>query len=335
MAHFGGILTSTLIASAAVAPFGVYHFHNTQLLAMIANLVALPLCDLYVMPLALGVLIALPFGLEAWPLLAMGWGIDGMTWVAQWVAALPGSVVRIPAIPLLSFQLMIVGGLWLLLWSRTWRVLGLLPIAAGVLNTPNIQRPDVLVSRDGTTVAVRRDDGRLSAVAVRGGMFELARWLENDGDKRTAKDVAAAEGFLCDTLGCAIRAKGREIAILSNPAALRDHCATASVVVVRFLAARACDGAASPPLLIDPASVRKGDGHLLSFTASGVDIQTVADFRGQRPWTRAGVLADATRDGTRDGTRSPRETNVPFATTPADGPPEPDDDGRPGRGIVR
>jgi competence protein ComEC len=239
--------------------------------------------------------------------------------------------VRIPAIPLLSFQLMIVGGLWLLLWSRTWRLLGLLPIAAGVLNTPNISRPDMLVSRDGTTVAMRRDDGRLSAVAVRGGMFELARWLEYDGDKRPAKDVAAAEGFLCDALGCAIRAKGREIAILSNPAALRDHCATASVIVVRFLAARACEGTVPPPLLIDPASVRNGDGHLLSFTASGIETRTVAAFRGQRPWTRAGVLADAARD---EG-RAPRETNVPFATTPADGPAELDDDGRPARGIVR
>lgn len=329
LSHFGGILTSTLIASAAVAPFGIYHFHNTQLLAMIANLVALPLCDLYVMPLALGVLIALPFGLEAWPLHAMGWGIDGMTWVAQWVAALPGSVVRIPAIPILSFQLMIAGGLWLLLWSRSWRLLGVLPIAAGLLNAPNLQRPDVLVSRDGTTVAVRRDDGRLSAVAVRGGLFELSRWLEYDGDKRTAKDVAAAEGFSCDALGCAIRTRGHEIAILSSAAALRDHCATASVIVVRFLAGRACEGSARTPILIDPSAVRSGDGHLLTFTQTGIELRTVAEARGARPWTRSGALAD-TRAGP---ARPPRETNVPFATTSPDGPPEPDEDG-PVRGLV-
>jgi competence protein ComEC len=182
---------------------------------------------------------------------------------------------------------------------------------------------------------VRRDDGRLTAVAVRGGMFELARWLEYDGDKRTAKDVAAAEGFSCDALGCAIRTRGHEIAILSNPAALRDHCATASVIVVRFLATRACAGTSQPPQLIDPASVRNGDGHLLSFTADGIVMRTVADFRGQRPWTRAGILADTTRDDTsRYDTRPPRETNVPFATTPPDGPPEPDDDGRSARGVI-
>ena len=34
----GGIVTSTLIASLAVAPFGIYHFHNTQQFAILANL---------------------------------------------------------------------------------------------------------------------------------------------------------------------------------------------------------------------------------------------------------------------------------------------------------
>ncbi len=327
--HFSGILTSTLIASAAVAPFGIYHFHNTQLLAMIANLVALPLCDLYVMPLALAVLIALPFGLESWPLQAMGWGIDGMTWVAQWVAALPGSVVRIPAIPILSFQLMVAGGLWLLLWSRSWRGLGFLPIAAGLLIAPNLIRPDVLVSRDGTTLAVRRDDGRLSAVAVRGGLFELARWLEYDGDSRSAKDVAASDGFSCDPLGCAIRTQGREIAILASAAALRDHCATAAVIVVRFLAGRACDGSPQQPLIIDPAAVRASDGHQLTFTTHGINIRTVAASRGTRPWTRAGVLADALGEPA----RPPRETNVPFATTPLRWPAEAEDEAEPPRNL--
>ena len=40
---FGGIVASTLIASLAVAPFGIYHFHNTQQFAILANLVAIPI----------------------------------------------------------------------------------------------------------------------------------------------------------------------------------------------------------------------------------------------------------------------------------------------------
>ncbi len=322
-AHFTGIMTSTLIASAAVAPFGIYHFHNTQLLSMLANLVALPLCDLYVMPLALAVLIALPVGLEHWPLVAMGWGIDGMTLVAGWVAALPGSVVRLPAIPAVSFLLMVSGGLWLLLWSRRWRVLGVIPIAAGLLWSPSRVKPDMLVSRDGSTVAVRGADGRLTALAVRGGMFELARWLEYDGDARPAKDVAAAQGFSCDALGCVARVQGREIAVVAAAAALRDHCATASVVVLRFLSPAGCEAArfpAQPPLLvIDPQSNRDGSGHVVYFRREGIAVETAESARGVRPWTRRSLLADVERTRNAadlDSGRSPHETNVPFATAP-------------------
>src|SRR5688572_3268701 len=43
---FAGIVLSTLIATAAVAPFAAYHFHERQQYAVIANLVALPVCNL-------------------------------------------------------------------------------------------------------------------------------------------------------------------------------------------------------------------------------------------------------------------------------------------------
>ncbi len=328
--HFAGIMTSTIIASAAVAPFGIYHFHNTQLMAMLANLVALPLCDIYVMPLALAVLIALPFGLEHWPLWAMGLGIDGMTMVARWVGSLPISVVRIPSIPTASFVLMISGGLWLLLWSRRWRLLGLIPIVLGLLWTPNRLRPDMIVSRDGATVAVRGADGRLSAVAVRGGMFELARWLEYDGDTRPAKDVATAQAFRCDALGCTSHVGTQEIAVLAGAAALRDHCGTA-VIVVRFLATGLCAQAAKQPVMIDAARSRNGNGHVLTWHGADIEVLTVEAARGDRPWTRAGVQA-AMQSTRKQPHTAPRDVDVPFATTPPDPRTEPDDDAPRDRG---
>ncbi len=46
---FGGIVLTTVIASLAVAPFGVYHFHKSQQFAVLANLVAIPICNIVVM----------------------------------------------------------------------------------------------------------------------------------------------------------------------------------------------------------------------------------------------------------------------------------------------
>ena len=73
---FGGIVLTTLIASAAVAPFAAYYFHKSQQYAVLANLIAIPICNILVMPAALATLIAMPFGLEAVPLWLMGHGID-------------------------------------------------------------------------------------------------------------------------------------------------------------------------------------------------------------------------------------------------------------------
>jgi competence protein ComEC len=287
LAFVGGSLLTTVIASFAVAPFGIYHFHNTQLYAMLANLIAIPICNILVMPAALAVLVAMPFGLEAWPLWIMGLGIDGMTAVAQYVAVLPGSVAKTVAIPTVAFALMVGGGLWLLLWSEAWRVLGFVPIAAGIVLSPTMPRPDVLIGRDGITVGVRDTAGQLSMLASRGSAFEVTRWLENDGDRRNAKDASDAKAFTCDALGCTTLTKGRRVVVSSSPAAARDDCSVGDIIVLKYTRPRNCG--APTAVVLDPATLRAGGVHALYVSQSDIRIETVAATRGSRPWTR---LAD-------------------------------------------
>jgi competence protein ComEC len=40
-----------------------------------------------------------------------------------------------------------VGGLWCALWSTRWRLLGVVPIVAGLMLAPAGRKPDVLVGR--------------------------------------------------------------------------------------------------------------------------------------------------------------------------------------------
>ena len=65
---------------------------------LIANLIAAPLVSLLIMPMAVLSLIAMPFGLEAWPLRAMGLGIELMVGAGEWVASWPGAVTVLPRI---------------------------------------------------------------------------------------------------------------------------------------------------------------------------------------------------------------------------------------------
>jgi competence protein ComEC len=297
---FAGIVLSTLIASAAVAPFAAYHFHKSQQFAVIANLIALPVCNLLVMPAALGALFALPFGLEAYPLWVMGWGIDAMVWTAQRVAELPGAVLPVPAMPTLAFLLMVAGGLWLMLWQTRWRFAGVALIAGGVALAPTLPSPDILIGRDGELVAVRGEGGVLSAVGARSANFELERWLEHDGSPEAAEEAAKARGFTCDGIGCRAQVKGLEVAVARHPAAFAEDCRRAAILVSPLVSPRGC---VAPKTVVDFFAARREGTHALYIGADGsIRVETVAQARGTRPWSmpaRRGSPAGVDPEGRR------------------------------------
>jgi competence protein ComEC len=77
-----GACVTSLAASLAVDPIGAYHFHRIAAYSILGNIIAMPVISFVVMPMALLTLLAMPFGLEAGPLLAMGWGIESMVAIA-------------------------------------------------------------------------------------------------------------------------------------------------------------------------------------------------------------------------------------------------------------
>jgi competence protein ComEC len=278
----GGIVTSTLVASLAVAPFGVYHFQNTQQFAILANLLAIPICNFIVMPAALGALVAMPLGLESIPLLVMGWGIAAMVWCAETVAALPGAVGRVPSMPTLAFALMVCGGLWWALWSARWRVLGVVGIVAGLMLAPASQRPDVLVGCSGDLVAVRGEDGMLSATGNRKTRYELTRWLEADADARDAGEVARAQSFRCDAGTCVAKVKGIQLTVAKSVQE-GGACAQPGILV---LTGKKPEGCAPPGgVAIDAQDLTRFGAHALTIENGQVRRETVADARGARPWS--------------------------------------------------
>lgn len=353
---FGGIVLSTLIASAAVAPFAAYHFHQSQQFAVLANLLAIPICNFIVMPAALGALLLMPLGFESLPLMAMGKGIEAMTWCAERVAALPGAVVQIPAIPALAFALLVCGGIWLIVWQSRWRMAGAGLGVAGLALAPALPRPDMLVARNGELVAIRGPDGALSALPARQAQFELKRWLEHDGDARKPRDAARAAAFRCDSVGCIARLKGLTLSVARHPAAVADDCAAADVLVLDV--PRSKQPCARPAKVIDFFDVWREGTHAIYVEPAGeskpanLRIETVAAMRGERPWSmppmpsvRAGELdakngARARRSGDeaeQTGGRRPRRSaraSLPRYAPNADwltqGPPRPeieDDEG--------
>jgi competence protein ComEC len=210
-----GAALTTLVASVAIAPFALYHFHRMTHYGLIANLIAEPL-DL-IMPMALLSLIAMPFGLEAWPLKAMGFGIDLVVGVGKWVAGWPGAVSVLPQISGSALLLMVLGGLWLCLCQTRARAFGLVIAAVGLALAPTSERLDVLIDRDGATPALRSDSGNLVFPPATAAGYSVDNWLLADGDDRTAEAAADESAFRCDLLGCIGKVKGKTVALVRTP----------------------------------------------------------------------------------------------------------------------
>jgi competence protein ComEC len=88
---------ASLIAGLATMPYAAFHFHRVTPYGVLANLAAMPVVSVLVMPAGLLGLVAMPFGFDGVFWRVMEFGIDWMILVAQWVAALPGAVGRIAA----------------------------------------------------------------------------------------------------------------------------------------------------------------------------------------------------------------------------------------------
>ncbi len=92
--HAATLVLTSLLAGAASAPFGAYHFGRVQVYFILANLVAVPLTAMLVMPAGLLALLLMPLGLEQVALGADGLGAGRVLLVARTVAACPPRVRR-------------------------------------------------------------------------------------------------------------------------------------------------------------------------------------------------------------------------------------------------
>jgi competence protein ComEC len=230
-AYLVGIIVTSLIAGAATGPFAAYHFNRIAVYGLLGNISALPIVGFIVMPAALLTLVLMPLGLEAYALWAMGKGIDIMLSVSHWVATLPGAVAIAPTAPFYALMLFLTGGLWLSLWQRRWRFLGLAPILLGLSLWGSSDRADVYIDRDGALSAVRMSNGLL-ALSDKYPGYTAEMWLLHDGDMRTAEEAAASPVMHCEKESCIYHEEGRPlIAFPQTLAGLAEDCRRAEIIV--------------------------------------------------------------------------------------------------------
>jgi competence protein ComEC len=310
------LVLASLVAGLATTPYAAFHFHRVTPYGVLANLAAMPVVSALVMPAGLLGLAAMPFGLDGVFWWLMGIGIDWMIAVTRWVAALPGAVGRMVAFgtgPLIAASIGIVL-MGLLRTPLRWS--GALVLGAGVVWALVAPQPDVLISADGRSVAVRGHDGQLHLMQTGKDAFLVKEWLATDADARVPGDASLAGGVSCDDQGCVTAlGDGALVTHASSAEALADDCERAVLIVSARQAPADCAAA-----VIDRDRLRRQGALALRRTRDGFDVEAAKPRGFDRPW------APAVGDGAADAAILSRpQASRGTDATPAETDLQPDD----------
>lgn len=288
-----GVGATTVIASAATAPFALYHFHQFAEYSLFANLIAVPVTALWVMPWAVIGFVALPFGLENWALIPMGWGIEGVIQIAHTVANWPGAVTRLPAISVWSIVAISLFGIWLAVWRHRWRFLAIPGMAMAITSFVLGTTPDILVDGQARFYGVKMPGGHYAFSNLTTAKRDRTLWQRYLGEETpllisniiaaTAEDGATR----CDLSGCRHTIANQTVAISTSESALLEDCWSSDIVI-----------ALVPIRLYCPAKTRidwfdlwRNGSHALTFKSGRVEVATSEQARGRRPWVQGKATA--------------------------------------------
>lgn len=230
MMYFVGVVMSSLIAGMATAPFALYHFNNYSTYGLLTNMLAVPLSSFVIMPAGVVAILLMPFGLEAVGLVPMEWGIGLMLRIAEWVASFPQSSGNLPQLPVASFILIITGGLWLCLWQKKWRRLGIIPIIASLPFVLMAEKPDFLINDNGRLFTIIKGDKMLSS-SNRAERYTASQWKKEFGIDEMGLIDGKAHDIKCDEYGCIFNKDGKKLVIAKHIISLQEDCAEADILI--------------------------------------------------------------------------------------------------------
>jgi competence protein ComEC len=307
--HIAALALTSALAGSASAPYGAYHFGHVQVYFVLANMIAVPLTALWVMPAGLIALFLMPLHLEALALVPMGWGAEAVLWVARATAALPAATFNVPHIAAWGLGLFSLGLAWLGLWQTRRRLAGIVVMLVG-LASPLLDRPpDLLVSADGRLIAVRTGQGAFLQQTQGGSKFTRDAWAQywgvgsflpfpSEGVADMPADAVAAHpsgdddaqvpestppAIRCEKDACLLRPyPDRPGALLARGAQHPNGCDQASVIVSAEPARGLCP---KPwPKLVDRFTVWRFGSAAIWLDPDRARIMTDRWERGDRPW---------------------------------------------------
>ncbi|WP_420432544.1 ComEC/Rec2 family competence protein [Hyphobacterium sp.] len=282
---WGSLSMSSLVAGSATAAFAAFHFNRIAVYGFLANLAAMPVFSLIVMPAGALALALAPFGLDAPVLAVMSWGLIWVVGVADWVAGWPGALAPAESAPGGVVAVYALGFVLLVAASGLMRRIGLILIGAAYSVWWADEPPNLFISEDGVVLAQvdAREGSYWASSDRRRARFASRVFLEQAG----SPSLPLHNGWACDAQGCRTETKGLGIAIAQSGESLAEDCAHAALVVLQERASpvqRAGCGAR----LIDTAELAATGAQVYWLDAGNIlRSANVEGRRGRRIWTQA------------------------------------------------
>jgi competence protein ComEC len=274
---------SSFVAGSATAAYAAFHFNRIAVYGLAANLAAMPVFSLVVMPSGAIALALAPFGLDAPALTVMSWGLVWVVRIAEWVSSWPGSLAPAASAPGYVLALYAFGFVLLVAATRAARKIGVGVMLAAYLVWALNKPPDIFISEGGVVLAQfdQHDGAQWSSTDRRRARFATSVFLEQAGEQGRA----GRGGVSCDPRGCTGRANNVVITVSETGETLIEDCAVSDLVVLKTYASPV-QRAACEARLIDLDRLEANGAIAFWLDQSGIERETSVEARrGRRLWT--------------------------------------------------
>ncbi|SHI88292.1 competence protein ComEC [Shimia gijangensis] len=273
------VVISSLVAGLATAPIAAAHFNVVAHYGLPANLLAVPVMGIIVVPAAVLAVCLAPVGLEGIGLWAMGAGLEWILSVAHFFAERPNARGFVPGPPAMVIPVFSLGMLVLILWQGKARAVGLVAVGFAATLWVQSERPKILVSDTGGLVGVMTENGRVLS-KPRGQGFVALNWLENDGDPVDQTKAAERSGVEAGHLFEVKVGEKRLLHVQGKKASLAfDTCVANEIVVFTHV-----PEADMPCMALTPQNLRHSGSVAFSQKNGRLEMTTARQISGLRLW---------------------------------------------------
>ncbi len=269
---FFSLIFTSLIAGLATSLFAAYHFHRVAPFGVLTNLMAMPLISTIVMPMALLSLFLMPYGFDQLPLSLMGWGIERVVVISDYVNSLGGDgITGLLGAPVLPMAF--IGLFFLTMLKTRLRIIGGLILLASTLFWAPSQIPDILLSEDGRAIAIQDDQGKLAMIYPRRNKFVRDIWLR--AYSRDEQGEIMHRGRCNKDICTAKTRQGALVYVVYDPDFLTLACNRADILLAPKLRWVNCRGK-KPKIIIKRGQLEEFGSHAIYLRSNLKNLQLSA-----------------------------------------------------------